>query len=80
MEDIEWAKIKFLEVEVLVLCFTASKHCIPTCLHKMKNLKVVVIYTNDGARQSGVGGFQELSKLKALHLQKLDWEGNKIVI
>ncbi|XP_057849394.1 probable disease resistance protein At4g33300 [Cryptomeria japonica] len=74
MQDTDWPKMEFPEVEALVLYFTASEYCIPTFLHKMKNLKVLIIHNNDGAKRSklsGVAGFQELSQLKTLHLEKV---------
>ncbi|GLJ43417.1 hypothetical protein SUGI_0902160 [Cryptomeria japonica] len=74
MKDTDWPEMEFPEVVALVLYFTASEYCIPTFLHTMKNLKVLIIHNNDGAKRSklsGVVGFKEISQLKALHLEKL---------
>ncbi|GLJ43420.1 hypothetical protein SUGI_0902270 [Cryptomeria japonica] len=74
MKDTDWPQMEFPKVKALVLYFIASEYCIPTFLHTMKNLKVLIIHNADGAKRSklsGVAGFQELSQLKTLHLERL---------
>ncbi|XP_057849390.2 probable disease resistance protein At4g33300 [Cryptomeria japonica] len=74
MEDSQWPKMEFPKAKALVLCFTASEYCIPTFLHTMKNLRVLIIHNTDGAKRSklsGVAGFEQLSQLKSLHLERL---------
>ncbi|GLJ43431.1 hypothetical protein SUGI_0902450 [Cryptomeria japonica] len=74
MKDTQWPGMHFPVVEALVLYFTASEYCIPTFLHTMKKLKVLIIHNNDGAKRaklSGLAGFEELSQLKTLHLERL---------
>ncbi|XP_057849396.1 probable disease resistance protein At4g33300 [Cryptomeria japonica] len=82
MKDTDWPQMEFPKVKALVLYFIASEYCIPTFLHTMKNLKVLIIHNADGAKRSklsGVAGFQELSQLKTLHLERLivpeEWKG-----
>ncbi|XP_057846875.2 probable disease resistance protein At4g33300 [Cryptomeria japonica] len=73
MKDTQWPGMEFPEAEALVLYFSASEYCIPTFLDRMTKLKVLIIH-NDNAKRtklSGLAGFQELSQLKILHLEKL---------
>ncbi|GLJ43433.1 hypothetical protein SUGI_0902490 [Cryptomeria japonica] len=73
MKDTQWPELEFPEAEALLLYFTASEYCIPTFLHTMKKLKVLMIH-NDSAKRTkltALAGFQVLSQLKSLRLERL---------
>ncbi|KAH9289659.1 hypothetical protein KI387_033776 [Taxus chinensis] len=73
MDDIQWSQMEFTEAEALVLFSTASGYCIPTFLHTMKKLKVLIVhnYSARRAKLDGLDGFSGLSQLKTLQLERL---------
>ncbi|KAH9290121.1 hypothetical protein KI387_034238, partial [Taxus chinensis] len=72
-DDRQWSQMEFPEAEVLVLFSTATGYCIPTFLHTMKKLKVLIVhnYSARRAKFNGLDGFIGLSQLKTLQLERL---------
>jgi Leucine-rich repeat (LRR) protein len=73
MEEQDWRQIDFPEVEALALFFSASEYCLPTFLHTMPKLKVLIIYNYSSKRAilHGLPGFSSDTQLKSVLLQKL---------
>jgi Leucine-rich repeat (LRR) protein len=73
MEEQDWPQIDFPEVEALALFFSASEYCLPTFLHTMPKLKVLIIYNNSSKRAilHGLPGFSSVTQLRSVLLQKL---------
>jgi hypothetical protein len=73
MEEQDWCQIDFPEVEALALFFSASEYCLPTFLHTMPKLKVLIIYnySSKHAILHGLSGFSSVTQLKSILLKKL---------
>eukprot|EP00253_Pinus_taeda_P017312 PITA_17312 len=73
MEEQDWCQIYFPQVEALTLFFSATEYCLPTFLHTMPKLKVLIIYNYNTKRAilNGLAGFSSVTQLKSLLLQKL---------
>eukprot|EP01018_Ginkgo_biloba_P004416 Gb_41056 [translate_table: standard] len=73
MNEKQWWQIDFSEVEALVLFFAANEYCLPTFLHRMRKLKVLIIhnYSSKRAALDGLDNFVSLTQLKTLHLERL---------
>jgi len=73
MEEQDWCQIDFSEVEALALFFAASQYCLPTFLHTMPKLKVLIMH-NYGSKRSvlnGLPGFSSVTQLKSVLFEKL---------
>ncbi|GLJ43421.1 hypothetical protein SUGI_0902300 [Cryptomeria japonica] len=73
IKETQWSEMDFPVAEALILYFTESEYCIPTFLKTMKRLKVLIIHNDNSkrAKLSGLAGFQALSQLKTLYLERL---------
>lgn len=73
MDECQWGKMNFPEVEALVLVFDASKYFLPSFMKTMRKLKVLLII-NCGSNRATVNGVAALSspiKLKSIRLERL---------
>jgi hypothetical protein len=75
MANQDWCKIDFPEVEALALFFAGSKskYCLPTFLHTMPKLKVVLIY-NYGSKRVILQGLPcppSFTRIKSVLLERL---------
>lgn len=73
MEEQNWCQINFPEVEALALFFAASQYCLPTFLHTMPKLKVVIIY-NYGSKRATLHrppNFPTFTHLKSVLVERL---------
>jgi hypothetical protein len=73
MEEQDFCQIDFPEVEALALFFSPSEYCLPTFLHTMPKLKVLIIYnySSKHAILHGLPGFSSVTQLKYVLLKKL---------
>jgi hypothetical protein len=73
MKEQNWCQIDFREVEALGLFFASSEYCLPTFLHTMPKLKVLIIYNygSQRARLSGLPNFPSPVQIRSVLLNKL---------
>ena len=73
MEEQNWCQKDFPEVEVLALFFAASQYCLPTFLHSMQKLKVVVIYNYSSkcAILHGLSSLPPFTQIKSVLVERL---------
>jgi len=73
MEEQNWCQINFPEVEALALFFAASQYCLPTFLHTMPKLKVVIIYnySSKRARLHWLPSFPSFTQMKSVLVERL---------
>eukprot|EP00253_Pinus_taeda_P028142 PITA_28142 len=74
MAEQDWCQINFPEVEALALFFVASNYCLPTFLHSMPKLKVVLIY-NYGSKRAilhRLPSFPSFNQVKSILLERLN--------
>lgn len=73
MGEQDWCQIDFGGVEALGLFFDSSEYYLPTFLHTMRKLKVLIIYNYGSHRAilSGLPSFPSLVQIRSLLLNKL---------
>jgi len=73
MQEQDWCQIDFSEVEALALFFEANQYCLPTFLHSMPKLKVLIVYNYSSMRAiiSGLPRFPSPVQIRSVLLNKL---------
>jgi len=73
MEEQGWSQIDFSEVKALALFFDGSQYCLPTFLHTMPKLQVLIMYNYNSKRAElkGLSVFSSVTQLKSVFLEKL---------
>lgn len=73
MKEEDWGQINFPKVEALTLFFDAEQYCLPTFLHSMSNLKVLIVYNYSSQRVtlSGLPSFPSSVQIRSVLLYEL---------
>eukprot|EP01018_Ginkgo_biloba_P004421 Gb_41060 [translate_table: standard] len=73
LDEKQWCQIDLPQAEALVLFFTADEYWLPTFLHTMPKLKVLIIcnYSSKRATLRGIASFHSLTQLKSIIVERL---------